>query len=849
MNFRGTLGPAVAGTFLAWSSFAEGQAISAAHSSEQPIVVTAKRYGEAAVSSERELDEEDISEYGSNSVGDLLKEISPLVDGSGKQPELLVNGQRVSDPKAIAAYPPEALQRIEILPDQAASEYGLAPEKRVVNLVLKKSFSGGIGSAGFSAPFTGGYETGQISAQYFSVQGQRRWNASVTLGRSSALLESHRTLSPLPGPASIAGNLAASEGGEIDPSLSVIVGFPVTALAVPAAAGAGPLSLFDFAQSLNAPDLRDDAAYRSILPQQHSTTVSLGTSQPLGPGDLGFNLVAGRQRDVRLLGLAEADLLIPASSPFSPFANDVMLYRLMKGEQLTGRQNSSTLSASAQFEAALGKQSLAASLVYSRQEASTATERQFDLTHAQAAISANDLVVNPFGSLPLGPVQKDLVHSVSDTVSGGVDLDGPLPFRLPAGTGRSSFGVHYNRSRSRTSNGPADGFASTRRRTDISASVTLPLASKREGFLPAIGQLSLYISASLYSGTGEGWQTRYGSGLNWSPLEGFSLNGRIAVASVVPDQAQLSAPLQETPQVRIYDYATGELAEVTAVSGGNPDLKRGSNRSLSGNLSIMPWSWEGPSLNVGYERQEARGGIGALPTLTPAVEAAFPERVIRNPEGQLIWIDQRAINFSRDLDESLNTRVNWTVSLGSKDLSQTAKPGFASGISSARPTAEPGRMRRRLRLMLSLSHNWQLRNRLLIREGLPELDRLKGEGGGQSRHKLQAEGRLVGAGSSAALSLDWKSAYVTRSGGEGAGDLRFGALLTVRFEMNLDLGRIGLFGRPKWLRKTDLSVSVVNLLDRRQRVTRSDGSIPVGYLPDEVDPNGRMLTVNLRRQL
>ncbi|WEK48360.1 MAG: hypothetical protein P0Y56_08720 [Candidatus Andeanibacterium colombiense] len=64
----------------------------------------------------------------------------------------------------------------------------------------------------------------------------------------------------------------------------------------------------------------------------------------------------------------------------------------------------------------------------------------------------------------------------------------------------------------------------------------------------------------------------------------------------------------------------------------------------------------------------------------------------------------------------------------------------------------------------------------------------------------------------------------------------------------LDLGRIGLFGKPKWLAKTQFSVDLANLLDRHQRVTRADGSVPAGYLPDEVDPNGRMLTVSLRRQ-
>ncbi|WEK48361.1 MAG: hypothetical protein P0Y56_08725 [Candidatus Andeanibacterium colombiense] len=750
MIFRPLLGPLCCGTLLAWSSLAEGQAVAVEPKSDADIVVTAKRYGEAKVASERELDEEDISDYGSDSVADLLKQISPLIDGSGKQPEILVNGQRIGDPKSIASYPPEALQRIEILPGQAAGQYGISPDKRVVNLVLKKSFSNLADSGGFSAPVRGGYGIGQVSAQYFSVEGPQRWNASVTLGRSSALLQSERKVSPFPGMASTGGNLAAAQGGEIDPALSEIAGFPVTSLSVPAAASDGALPLAAFAAGAGKPGPRDDASYRSILPQGRNASVTLGMSRPIGSGDLSLSLTAGKQNITRLLGLAEADLLIPASSPFSPFASDVTLSRLLEGKVLTGRQASSNINASADFEADIGKHYLMASLGYAWQETATENGRGFDLGQAQAAIAANDPALNPFGPLPLGPPQTDRVHSASGTLSGYVLFGGPLPLHLPAGAVGSSLSINYTRSSSRTEGLGADASAITRERTDAAANVNFPLTSKREGFLPGLGELGISVNGSLSSSTGEGWRGRYGGRVNWSPVVGLTLSSRIALESIVPDQSQTSAPLLEMPQVRVYDYTTGELAEVTVVSGGNPELKRGSSRGFNGDLSIMPWSWEGPTLNLGYVRREARGGIGGLPTLTPDVEAAFPGRVTRDAAGQLIRIDQRSINFDQDLGETLSTRFNWTIPFGPKELPPGAETGGAPGGL----VPETKRGRRGPRLSLSLNHSWQLKNRLVIRKGLPELDRLKGEGGGQSRHTLQAAARLGWSGSNVALSLD-----------------------------------------------------------------------------------------------
>ncbi len=247
-----------------------------------------------------------------------------------------------------------------------------------------------------------------------------------------------------------------------------------------------------------------------------------------------------------------------------------------------------------------------------------------------------------------------------------------------------------------------------------------------------------------------------------------------------------------------------------------------------------------------YRRREARGGIGSLPTLTPAVEAAFPDRVRRDADGRLISVDMRPINLARDLNESLRTRLTWSHTFGA--MPQPGAASSARGGERAPPGALPaatggpqrlGSGRGGGRIELSLNHGWQLRNALLIRTGLPVLDRLNGDGGGQSRHTLQAQALVASGGASLSFDLRWQSAYRTRASTDGtsAADLHFAPATNAGLKLSFDLGRLAWFGRPAWLRATQLSLDISNLFDTRLRVTRGDGTVPAGYTRDEVDPH------------
>lgn len=155
------------------------------------IVVTARR-GEALVGPETELGEDRIAAYGAYTIGELLRDLAPLIDGRDTPPALVVNGKRVGDSTGIEGFPPEALDRLAILPPEAAARYGYPADQRVVNLVLKPHFASWTLGATLTLPTAGGRDAEALSANRVAIDGSSYWNAGVRLQRDSRLLRSER---------------------------------------------------------------------------------------------------------------------------------------------------------------------------------------------------------------------------------------------------------------------------------------------------------------------------------------------------------------------------------------------------------------------------------------------------------------------------------------------------------------------------------------------------------------------------------------------------------------------------------------------------------------------------------
>lgn len=147
------------------------------------IVVTAMRRGEAQVPAETEFTEDQIAAQGADSIDDLMSRLRPFVSPDGDEPVLLINGRPAGFDRSVLGYPPDALTRLAILKPEAAARYGAAPGRRVVNLVLKKHFTGLDADAGTSVPFRGGQMGNDLTIARTAINGDTRWNVRAIWAR------------------------------------------------------------------------------------------------------------------------------------------------------------------------------------------------------------------------------------------------------------------------------------------------------------------------------------------------------------------------------------------------------------------------------------------------------------------------------------------------------------------------------------------------------------------------------------------------------------------------------------------------------------------------------------------
>src|SRR5204863_349075 len=266
--------------------------------------------------------------------------------------------------------------------------------------------------------------------------------------------------------------------------------------------------------------------------------------------------------------------------------------------------------------------------------------------------------------------------------------------------------------------GPIRAFSA--RDLSLGGTVSLPLwRTPSPGNGSAIERLLGSMSAT-FGGTLRQTDAGQGKGLSagliWMPMTRLRLIGNWSTSiDSVPD-AQRFAPAYYGAPITVFDFVTGESAQVLPILGGTPDLlpPRFDRIALSASAGpFSPWNLTG---SVSLQRSNAVNGIGSLPEVTPELEAAFPARFTRDAGGRLTTIDRRPINFRSARAESLASNLSITFPLGG------AKPGT---------------------LRIAINHNLQLRNLTMIHAGLPEMDRLVGDGGGVPRHQLdvQMDGR------------------------------------------------------------------------------------------------------------
>jgi hypothetical protein len=702
------------------------------------VVVTAGRGimpGEVPL---EQISADEVAGLGVNSATELLRQLKPRTASSmsTRDPIVLVNG-RVAGSTELDNLPPEAILRVDILPEKSALRYGFDDTQKVVNIILREHYRGGVAGVSDRQATEGEGRNTTADAVASRVEQDAESVVRLDYRDSQSLLESER--------------------------------------------------------GIDSPD----SDYRTLLPE--TSEVKLGVTLVRPILSLRPSLEASVDVKSSDAGQGLLDDSTPGSPPVTQYTGSTALHL---GSRITGP---------------LGR------LIWS--VALTGNQ-----TRSQQRVDAE------------GPQGDSLVDGGTYTLDTGridASLGGPV-LHLPAGPVTVNAHVDTQLEVISTQEQlPGEAAQETRlSRTTDSAQVRVrvPLTSPEQGVLAWAGELNLRANVGVDEITQEGALGSYAYGLTWSPVDHVYFNADETETRIAPAMADLAGPEVSTPGVPLYDFLTGATDYVTEITGGNPDLVPTDRRTLR--LGVYLGNFFGDSsFYANYERRRDRNAVGPLPPLTAAVEAAFPDRVIRDSDGTVVEVDERDVNMAllaRDV-------MTWGINLGLPFARQGDVP-HAQGP----------------HLMLSLQDSWYLHDTVLIANGIPELDLLGGAPlgatsgtvtGAQPQHTVQLWANFYDGPYGVQLGGRWQSAAFVDGGTMTVPDaLSFSALGTLNFRVFADIGRLLKAADGSWARGLRASVAVNNLLDTRQRVIdETTGLTPVGFEPGYLDPLGRTVTVSLRK--
>ncbi len=815
------------------------------------ILVVATRYKgqiDAPQAPIATFDEDDIQALGATSIADLLTKVSPQT-GSGRGrsgagggfPLILVNGQRITNFREMRNYPPEAIKRVEILPEEVALRYGSPPNTRVVNLILKDNFNSRRIEGGYSLPTRGGFASWNTEATLLKIKKLNRFTITASATDTSPLFEDERD--------------------------------------VVQAATSIPTVSSDPSQAAN----------RSLIAD--SRTIGLNTAWTKGLGKDGMKGAitlsgeANRSDSRSFSGLNAALLTAPGGA--------TALRTLPDPLERVNRTTS--VAAGAGYSTSFGKWQLAATVDGTHAESRTLIDRRADTSPLVAAAAAGTLPIT--GPLPALPAAgQDLALNNSERVESLITLSG-RPMRVPAGPVSLTLkaGITWIDFASLDQRSTAGPVSLNRFRVQGGVNLAVPLTSRREKFGAAAGDITLNLSANLSNVSDFGSVNDWSAGVTWAPTEKLNLQASYIVNQEAPAVSQLGNPVTQTFNVPVYDFSTGQTALVTVTGGGNPLLKREQQRDIKLSATwVLPFLKDSNML-VEWFRNRSTDVTSSFPLLTPAIEAAYPGRVTRDGTGRLTAIDQRPVTFAKQESSKLRWGFNLSGGVGkqpdangmmapaapkggapgARPPGTGATPAAAAPLASAGPPPAPrpagapprgggggrggGFMGAMMggggppgRWSLGVYHTVQFDNVITVSPTGPVLDQLNGQAlssSGTPRHTIEFNGGVFYKGFGSFFQGSWIAPTTLKSTGlPGTSDLRFGSNTSVTLVLFAEFSVMPKLTKSvPFLKGAQLSLRVENLFDSVQTVTDGAGTVPLSYQRSYLDPRGRVISLGFRK--
>ena len=794
---------------------------------EEEIVIVGARDPNAVVGDippENQLRPRDIRAYGAATIAELLDAIAPQTESArgrdGGAPVVLLNGRRISSFRELRDLPPEAILRLDILPEEVALKYGYSADQRVVNIVLRPRYhSTSVRTAG-ELPTEGGRSESEADVTRLSIGDRKRTTVNVHAERSTLLTENERDIAFTPADANavdprpfrslLGSSREARLGGTLNRQLFGNVSSTFD----------GQIEWSD-GRSLLGPSLT-----------QSGEPLRRDTDSLSGHAGMSFDGDKGRWR-WSLIGAYD----VARAKTETDREDETPTFQVDKARQVTRTGNLSLLAYGPAFSLPAGRANVSLEV--------SGDTRDLESRARRAGVES----------------ETDLGR---DRVSGSVNLDLPIAKRNGALSAIGNLSLNANAQAEHlsdfgtlTSVG-AGAYWSPVERLNLITSWT------REEGAPGLEQLGGPVlttpntrvfdfvrgeTALVDAVTGGNPDlqadrrnvTKIGG--NWRPSSKLNLDIR---ADFV--RSRIDNPISRFP------------GPTAAIEAAFPERFERDAQGRLVRVDLRPVNFDSAA------RDELRWGF----TFSKPLKSAQPPRSVldeirrrirASPPGSSDGPPPNVMPNEQD-GEPLTVRLEGPSGAGapSGGLRSSGGDMLAGPPGGGGGPRGPGGMGgrggggffggQRGRLQLSVFHTLRLKDEVRIRPGLPKLDFLDGDaaesGGGTPRHKIEVDAGYYNNGLGARLSGNWQSASKVTGGDSGT--LRFSPLAKVNFSLFANLGdRLDLVMKHPWLRDTQLRLGVDNIFDTKQKVRDATGGVPVNFQPDLLDPQGRTIRISLRK--
>lgn len=768
------------------------------------------------------LNPADIRAYGVGSLAELLTELEPQTrSGRGRgggAPVLLLSGRRISGFGEIRDIPPEAIERVDILPEEAALKLGYRADQRVVNIVLRRRFRAFTVELDGSAATGGGTGGQDVELSLLRLNPNGRLNLDLEYERDTALLESEREIIP-------------------DPT---------------------------------APP-RTDLDFRTLRPETQNVTLNGVLSRNIGKTVATANLRMEQNWSDSLLGLpiGSTDPLERSSETNTlqggvSFNGDLSTkwrwsltgnWDRVENRTLTDRDTGRT-----DWAQSVSNVGSIDALVNG-----PVAELPAGAINTSLRINGRTSDFDAQSRRATGYTATDIGRT-SGSVRGNIDLPIASRTRAPLGP-LGNFSLNANAEVEQLSDfgtlltygyganwSPIDGLRMLASFTEEEGAPSAQQLGNPVVDTPNVRVFDFVrgetVDITRRDGGNPGLIADNRSvmklGLNYQPVQKLDLSFNVDYTkSIIRD------PIASFPT------ATAEI------EAAFPDRFE---RDASGQLLRID---NRPINFARSEREQIRWGINfSAPIASPLARKAAEEFRAR----------REAMMAARQAQQGQpgQTADGGAVPPppgGERPRGEGAQgpggqrgpgggPGFGGGRGPGGPggfgggfgggPGGPGGPGGGGRLQLGIFHTVALTDRIEIRDGLPALDLLDGSAtgsrGGSPRHQIEVRAGVVRDGIGLRLNADWQSATRVDGGATGSGQLRFDDFTTVGLRLFANFGPQFKFVRDnRWLVGTRVVLSVDNLLDSRLKVTDANGGTPYSYQPTLLDPVGRTVRISVRK--